>query len=80
MAKTNTASALSKIESLVQQGLVGQAEANCRDLLVIAPRDAVAWAWLGVLTLQSGRFAEAESAFRRATMLAGGNASYWSNL
>src|SRR5262245_45885190 len=77
---SNTASALARIEALVQQGLILQAEASCHELLKSSPREDKAWAWLGVLALNSGRPADAEIAFRHATAIDRYNASYWTNL
>src|SRR4051794_19409663 len=77
---SNSASALAHIEALAKQGRIQEAESSCQELLKHAPREHKAWAWLGVLALQTGRLGDAENAFRQATTLDRYNASYWSNL
>jgi predicted O-linked N-acetylglucosamine transferase (SPINDLY family) len=78
MSTINTA--LAQIDSLMRQGQLPQAESLCRELLQQAPHEPQAWAWLGVLMLQSFRHPEAEAAFRQATQLKGDVALYWGNL
>src|SRR5580765_316416 len=80
MSPQNTNAALARIEALIGQGHLQQAESSCHELLKHAPREPKAWACLGLIALWGERLADAESAMRQATALDRYNGSYWSNL
>lgn len=65
------ASAQPDIDSMIS-GLEAKLKAN--------PNDAEGWRMLGWSFFETGRFAEAATAYRRATQLKPDNADYWSSL
>lgn len=58
------------------QALISRLEARLKE----NPGDAEGWRMLGWSFFETGRFAEAATAYRRATALAPDNADYWSSL
>jgi len=72
--------AIRGIEQLVRQGDFQAAGHACRELLVLDPADATAWAWLGIVALQAGDCSGAVSALRNAVQLQPADAVSWHHL
>jgi Flp pilus assembly protein TadD len=72
--------ALSLAEQYRGAGRLREAEALCKDILDVSPRDANAMHLLGLVAYQGGKLAEAIEHIRRAIALAPNVASFHANL
>lgn len=77
---TDFATALSRIDQLIQAGRLDEADAYCRDLVQREPQYANAWVRLGLVSSWRGAYPAAEEAFRRVLAIQPNEARIWSEL
>src|SRR5262245_20108633 len=77
---TDLATALSRIDQLIQAGRLDEADNLSRDLVQRAPQMANAWIRLGLGSSWRGAYPVAEEAFRRVIALQPNEARIWTEL
>jgi protein O-GlcNAc transferase len=78
--RSTTDGLLVRIPQLMQQGSWDEAEAATRELLSLAPQEAQAWFFAGLVAFSRRQIADAEAALRKAIALNAQPAIYWNLL